>query len=179
MFESPRSLERAGALRVLGRRGARTRRRGKERPETGSGPTNGRNAGFSTAPAGKLYLPVDRARNAPSVAAQEKNPRSLLNRTRGLIALRRTEPALAAHAELVPLYAKKRAYPLVYLRTNGRRRVIVALNPGAEARRVRVQLPEPAASFERLAGNGAELQGSGKRITCAMDGRSYGVWVVQ
>ncbi|MBD3242307.1 MAG: alpha-amylase, partial [Chitinivibrionales bacterium] len=141
--------------------------------------TAGRNAGFSSAPAAKLYLPVDHAKTAPNVAAQEKSSRSLLNRTRALVKLRRTEPALAAHADFVPLYAKKNRYPLVFLRKNGRRRVVVALNPGAEPARTRIRLPQQAASFELLAGNGAELQGRGSSATCVMDGRSYGIWAVK
>ena len=65
---------------------------------------DGKNLGFSTADASKLYLPVDPSADAPNVAAQEKDPNSLLNKTRRLIALRHSEPALANYAEFVPIY---------------------------------------------------------------------------
>ena len=44
----------------------------------------GKNLGFSSGDAANLYLPVDPAPDAPNVAAQEKNPNSLLNKTRRL-----------------------------------------------------------------------------------------------
>jgi len=55
----------------------------------------------------------------PNVAAEEKDPNSLLNRVRKLIRLKHTEPALAAYAEFVPLYAKENTYPFVYARASG------------------------------------------------------------
>jgi maltose alpha-D-glucosyltransferase/alpha-amylase len=53
-----------------------------------------RNAGFSTAPAEQLYLPIDPRDDRPTVAAQRADPASLLHTVRSLIALRRREPAL-------------------------------------------------------------------------------------
>ena len=92
-----------------------------------------KNLGFSTAAPEKLYLPVDTAIDAPTVAEQETDSLSLLNRTRRLIALRHTEPALAAYAEFVPLYARDNAYPFVYARAKDKDVVLVFLNPsGAE-----------------------------------------------
>ena len=55
---------------------------------------SGKNLGFSDGDAKNLYLPVDPSADAPNVAAQEKNPNSLLNKTRQLIALHHNEPAL-------------------------------------------------------------------------------------
>ena len=57
----------------------------------------------------RLYLPVDAAPDAPTVAAEETDADSLLNRVRRLIRLKHSEPALAAYAEFVPLYAKESA----------------------------------------------------------------------
>jgi maltose alpha-D-glucosyltransferase/alpha-amylase len=89
-----------------------------------------KNLGFSTADAANLYLPVDPAPDAPNVAAQEKDPNSLLNKTRQLIALRHTEPALANYAEFVPMCE---GYPFVYARAADNNVVLVMLNPKAEA----------------------------------------------
>jgi maltose alpha-D-glucosyltransferase/alpha-amylase len=95
-----------------------------------------KNLGFSTGDAASLYLPVDPAPDAPNVAAQEKNPNSLLNKTRRLIALRHSEPALANYAEFVPIYPSQEAsdpYPFVYARAAGNDVVLVMLNPRAKA----------------------------------------------
>lgn len=98
--------------------------------------TNGKNLGFSTGDASKLYLPVDPSPDAPNVAAQENDPQSLLNKTRQLIALRHSEPALANYAEFVPVFPGQDAtdpYPFVYARAAGKDVVLVMLNPRAKA----------------------------------------------
>ena len=58
--------------------------------------TTAPNAGFSTAPADRLYLPVDPDPDRPTVAAQRADDGSLLHLVRRLIALRRATPALGA-----------------------------------------------------------------------------------
>jgi maltose alpha-D-glucosyltransferase/alpha-amylase len=94
--------------------------------------SKGRNAGFSTAPASKLYLPVDPAPNAPTVAEQDGDPASLLNQTRGLLALRRMHPALGNASGFRPIYAKKNTYPFVYERFLGKERIWIAINPSEQ-----------------------------------------------
>jgi maltose alpha-D-glucosyltransferase/alpha-amylase len=91
--------------------------------------TGGRNAGFSTAAPDKLYLPIDPEENRPDVESQEKDPASLLNFTRALLELRREHPALANGSDFKPLYAESKTYPFVYLRTDGREKILVAVNP--------------------------------------------------
>ena len=108
--------------------------------------TGGKNLGFSTAEPAKLYLPVDPAADAPNVAAQENDPDSLLNRVRRLIPLKHTEPALAAYAEFVPLYAEP-SLP-VCLRAGQRRPVLlVVFNPAGMPSTAQFRLPRrlPAA----------------------------------
>ena len=98
-----------------------------------------RNLGFSSGVASSLYLPVDPSPDAPNVATQEKDPNSLLNKTRQLIALRHSEQALANYAEFVPVYpsytgqSESSPYPFVYARAAGKDVVLVMLNPKAEA----------------------------------------------
>jgi glycosidase len=91
------------------------------------------NAGFSTAPADKLYLPIDPSESRPDVASQENDPASLLNFTRALLKLRRENPALANTAGFQPLYAEKNQYPFVYMRAATTQRAIVSINPSAKA----------------------------------------------
>ncbi len=111
--------------------GAYCLRAGARTPmQWGGGP----NLGFSDAAPDRLYFPVDPAPDAPTVAAQERDPESFLHFIRALAALRRNEPALAADApyESLPLSAGE--YPFVYLRGSPEAgRILVALNPADRA----------------------------------------------
>ena len=78
-------------------------------------------SGFSTAPAEKLYLPIDPSASRPEVATEEKDSASMLNFTRALLKLRRDHPALANAADFQPTYAEKRYVP-VYLSSHRRYR---------------------------------------------------------
>lgn len=101
--------------------------------------SEGPNAGFSSAPSEALYLPVDKAPDRPTVAAQERDPASLLNRVRRLIALRKAHPALCATGGFEVVYAEAGKYPFVFKRTKGDQTLLVAVNPSA--RPVEVSLP--------------------------------------
>ena len=89
------------------------------------------------------------------MAAQEKDPNSLLNKTRRLIALRHSEPALANYAEFVPLYPGEGddAYPFVYARAAGNDVVLVMLNPRAQASSATFPVNVPYKKTTVLAGD--------------------------
>jgi glycosidase len=87
------------------------------------------NAGFSTAPADRLYLPVDSLPDRPTAAAQRAAVDSLLNRVRALVALRLAHPALCASGTFEPVFAETGKVPFVYRRQAGDESVLVALNP--------------------------------------------------
>jgi maltose alpha-D-glucosyltransferase / alpha-amylase len=95
--------------------------------------SKGTNAGFSTAPTGKLYLPIDASASRPDVATEEKDPASMLNFTRALLKLRRDHRALANAADFQPVYAEKNTYPFVYLRTTDTEQILVSINPAAQS----------------------------------------------
>jgi maltose alpha-D-glucosyltransferase/alpha-amylase len=82
---------------------------------------NSANKGFSTADASMLYLPVDTASDAPTVAEQETDDDSLLNTVRRIIKLRHAESALKTNNNLEILSKE----PFVYKRGN----LYLALNP--------------------------------------------------
>jgi glycosidase len=84
---------------------------------------SGPNAGFSSAPAARLYLPVDPDPGRPTVAAQRADAASLLHTVRDLIALRHAHPEFGPGGSLQVLAD---AYPLVYLRGG---RFLVVINP--------------------------------------------------
>ncbi|TPQ22481.1 alpha-amylase family glycosyl hydrolase [Streptomyces sporangiiformans] len=84
---------------------------------------DGPNAGFSTAPADALYLPLDPSPDRPTVAAQRADETSLLHRVRRLIALRARTPELGSGAAVEVLHS---GYPFVYVRGG---RCLVVVNP--------------------------------------------------
>lgn len=99
----------------------------------------GATAGFSTAPAAQLYLPVDHRPDRPTVSAQEADPNSLLNRVRALIRLRRSTPALQASANLQMVFAESGKLPLIYQREKDGQKVLVMINPSGQS--VETMLP--------------------------------------
>lgn len=117
--------------------------------------TSGETAGFSTCSPDKLYLPVctewspatsypqyldwkknygaDKvkpiAKGEITVESQDKDPESILNWTRELIALRKSSEALWADSKFIPIFNESQPYPMVYLRSNGKETFLIALNP--------------------------------------------------
>jgi glycosidase len=138
-----------------------------------------KNLGFSTAAPEKLYLPVDTAGDAPTVAEQEIDSLSLLNRTRRLISLKHTEPALAAYAEFVPLYASENAYPFVYARAKDKDVVLVFLNPSGAETQAEFTLPLDYSELKLLAGKEIALNKEGNNMKVQMPGQSYAIYKVK
>jgi len=129
------------------------------------------NAGFSSAPADRLYLPVDPARDRPNVADQAARAGSLLRMVRQLIRLRKSLPALGARGDFIPLYARPRRYPFVYLRRRGGVTALVALNPAA--RPARIRLPVDLRGAETLLARRAAVTPAGTRGILDMAGVSF------
>ncbi len=87
---------------------------------------NSFNCGFSTADKDSLYICQDPAADRPTVQSQEADPDSLLNTVRKLIRLRRENPVLQESADFTLLCD---GCPLVYQRTLGKEKLLVAINP--------------------------------------------------
>jgi maltose alpha-D-glucosyltransferase/alpha-amylase len=136
----------------------------------------GKNLGFSPAPSDKVYLPVDPTENAPTVEDQEKDQSSLLNKTRKLIEMRRSEPALAAYAEFVPLFAKKDTYPFIYARAKDKDVVLVILNPSSKKSKASFELNVPYSELVLLAGKNVCISRSENRISMNVPERSYAIY---
>ena len=122
------------------------------------------NAGFSTAPAGELYLPVDPAPDRPTVAAQRADEGSLLHLVRRLIRLRADHPELGTTGSVEVVAT---GYPFVYVRGG---RFLVVVNPGREV---------AGAEAVSLASKAAPLITKGVRVedgAIRADGFGYGVF---
>lgn len=112
------------------------------------------NAGFSSAAAHKLYIPLDPAPDRPTAQAQAAAPGSLYCEVQKLIALRQAHPALQSRGGIRFLYAEPNACPLAYLRSGGGENILIALNPAART----VRFPCAYTAAETLYAFGGALQ---------------------
>lgn len=137
---------------------------------------SGRNKGFSKASSAKLYLPVDLRPGAPTVQAQEGDPRSLLNRVRALLVLRAKLPALQAQGGFKALHDGSHGRPLTFLRTAGRQRVLVVIQPKKKPASLRLELSSAkvAAQLETR----CALIKTGSAWTVKTQGVGYGIYVL-
>lgn len=92
------------------------------------------NLGFSTAKAGDLYLPVDPAKDAPTVARQQAEADSIYHTVKELLALRHANEDLQADADFESVYAEDTEPMYVYRRGS----LLLAVNPSSSRRSVRL-----------------------------------------
>ena len=109
------------------------------------------NAGFSTAPIDKIYIPQDPDPGRMTVEKAEIDPNSLLKYVRTLLRLRKTVPALGADASWRLVSSLDQPYPMVYERKLGNERCYVVLNPSGKA--VKVTLPAEVSKPELIGGS--------------------------
>jgi maltose alpha-D-glucosyltransferase/alpha-amylase len=134
------------------------------------------NLGFSQADPEKLYLPVDDAPDAPTVKAQESDPNSLLNRVRKLIEIKKTEKALLAYAEFVPVYAKEKTYPFIYARANADEIILCMFNPADRSEKAEFILNIASKKLEHLAGDELVIINKKHTYSVEMPAISYGIY---
>jgi glycosidase len=137
------------------------------------------NAGFSTAAAAPLYLPLDPTPDRPTVAAQQDDPGSLLALVRRLLALRREIPALGNTGPFIPLFAETARYPFVYWRGYDDDGVIVAVNPADRVERCTFILPTTGRAITPLLPTEATLVTNAARAEVAMPPVSWAIWRVE
>lgn len=132
----------------------------------------GKNLGFSAAAADKLYLPVDPAPDAPTVAAQSGVPGSLLETVRRILTFRHSLPALGAYAPFKVLYAEKGQRAFVWQRGSDETgKLVCAVNPGTAA--CTVPLPKmPATAPLFVLGETPALQSG----TLALPAQTFAVF---
>ncbi|MBC2602739.1 alpha-glucosidase C-terminal domain-containing protein [Puniceicoccus vermicola] len=132
-----------------------------------------KNAGFSTAPAERLYFPIDPDEDRPTVESQDKDPNSLLNFVRELIRLRKANPVLGTDGEFTFLNTTEQHYPFAYLRELDGARCLVVINPSRHARSVDLRVAgEPC---EVLLGQGCVCERHGESLSVTVAGHGFGI----
>lgn len=90
---------------------------------------NSINAGFSAAPASKLYIKQDESVDRPTAADQMVDEHSIRSEIKRLIKIRQAHKALQNRGEIEFIYAEKNAYPLAYIRRSNNEQILVIINP--------------------------------------------------
>ncbi|MGN0618992.1 MAG: alpha-amylase family glycosyl hydrolase, partial [Ruminiclostridium sp.] len=119
------------------------------------------NAGFSSAPAEKLYIQQDAASDRPTVKAQIEDDNSLWHEINGLIKIRNSHPALMSKGEIEFIYAEKNEYPLAYLRSSGDEKILVIINPASRE----ASFPCSLLLKDKLYSFGGDISATGDVIT--------------
>ncbi len=130
---------------------------------------NSTNAGFSAAPYEKLYIPQDESADRPTVSAQIADEASLYHEIQRLIRIRQSHRALQSKGEIEFVYAEKNAYPFVYLRSAGKERILVVLNPSNRE----VSFESPTVPQESIYVFGKEISAENSKITVAPCSAGY------
>ena len=138
--------------------------------------TCGKNAGFSSAVADKLYLPVDSGYKRLNVEHQEKNPCSLLNRVRQLTALRKQIPALQADGKFDIVYCEPNKYPLIYLRSARKQKILIAINPSGKPTKTEFQVAGVESIKNIIASGGVYLKNHNSQFAIEINRISYGIF---
>lgn len=116
------------------------------------------NAGFSSAPAEKLYIPLDPGPDRPTAEKQIAVNNSLRSEVKKLIAVRQAHKALQSLGDIEFVCDGAKGRPLAYVRSFDGERILVAVNPTDSAYELTVggSLGEVIYSF----GSGAEISGN-------------------
>ncbi|MBN1402985.1 MAG: hypothetical protein JW942_00775 [Opitutales bacterium] len=138
----------------------------------------GPNLGFSTAAPDKLWMPVDGAEDAPTVAAAEADEESMLHFMRELVAFRKAHPALAANGAFTPVYAQEGKYPFVFIRAGGGEALLVVINPSAADAKAEI---EGVLKAQKALLRGSECKWSekGAKTSIEIKGRSYAIYSLE
>ncbi len=112
----------------------------------------GLNAGFSSAPEEKLYIPLDDSEDRPNAESQCADICSLRSEVKRLIAFRQKHPALQSRGSITFL---QDGYPLVYERACASQRIRVVINPSGEEAAV----SDTGGTILYKVGNAAEIKG--------------------
>lgn len=136
------------------------------------------NLGFSTAQADALYLPVDAAEDAPTVAGQMEDRDSLWHVVRDILGIRREQSDLRENNNLELIYARKDERIFAYRRGN----LLMVCNPSEDEAAINESGEKVSSGEEKIApapeklfeiGGAAYHDGS-----YVMGAQSFAVWKI-
>ncbi|MCR5726354.1 MAG: glycosylase [Lachnospiraceae bacterium] len=87
------------------------------------------NAGFSSAPANDLYIPIDPDAKRPTVKKQITDDNSLFSEVKKLISVRQSHKALQNLGDIEFISDGANGKPLAYIRSFDGEKILVAINP--------------------------------------------------
>ena len=96
------------------------------------------NAGFSTAAADKLYIPIDPDSDRPTVQKQLADENSLLNEIKKLILVRQANRPLQSLGKIEFVCKGEAGKPLAYIRSFESERIFIVINPGVNSAEIEV-----------------------------------------
>lgn len=134
------------------------------------------NAGFSTAEAEKLFLPVDADPNRSNAAEQMQRTGSLWKNLQEVLKLKKSSPAFAADASFQLISA---SYPTIYLRSKGRDKYLVVIQPADRQWEKKFTMPVKFKELEHVFGNSIKAEIKGQKITLSAEGTSWGIWKIK
>ncbi len=136
---------------------------------------NSENAGFSTAEAEKLFLPVFTFDGKYTVETQESDPNSVLNFVRAVNKIRHEHPTLANQGDWVTINDISKPYPWIYTRTGEDGTYVIVLNPGEK--RVEATVDLPSGNLDCLISNGKiTAKSTGKGTKFSVSGCSSAIY---
>ena len=95
-----------------------------------------KNAGFSTADADKLYIPIDPDTMRPTAKAQMADMDSLRTEVKKLIAVRQAHKPLQNLGDIEFISDGSKGKPLAYIRSIGNEKILVVINPSNDAQEI-------------------------------------------
>ncbi|MEI8245297.1 MAG: alpha-amylase family glycosyl hydrolase [Lentisphaerota bacterium] len=133
------------------------------------------NAGFSNAPADKLYLPVDPDKSRPNIKNMLENSDSLLSKIKHLLKIRMEYNSLQADGKFYFVPVKKENSVLVYTRMHGKERLLMIFSPGSAPKEFCFKLDgcKPLAKITVANLEAADNNGEIKVKTCSS---GYGIF---
>ena len=93
--------------------------------------------------------------------------------------LKKSEPALLAQAEFVPVYAKENTYPFVFARAAGKDIILAIFNPADREVQAEFKLNISSKKFEKLAGDQFKITQKNQVYSVLVPPISYGIYKVK
>ena len=92
--------------------------------------------------------------------------------------MKKNEPALAAYAEFVPVYAKENEYPFIFARAAGDDIVLAVFNPADKNAAASFTLNLKLKNFRLLSGDESDITINGNKYYLKIPARSYSIYKV-